>query len=73
MSNFNGFDGELYLDLLGSFTNLPTSIIKEQCDYSSALNVDCEFVPLFRLSFATTNLAPHRDPNLNRIVISKFE
>lgn len=29
MSNFNGFDGELYLDLLGSFTNLPSSIIKE--------------------------------------------
>lgn len=29
ITNFNGFDGELFLDLLGSFVSLPTTIIKE--------------------------------------------
>jgi len=28
-SNIDGFAGELFLDLLGSFVSLPTSIIKE--------------------------------------------
>ncbi|CAD8140771.1 unnamed protein product [Paramecium octaurelia] len=72
ITNFNGFDGELFLDLLGSFVSLPSAIIKEQCDYASALNSDCEFVPAFRLNSVGSATA-HRDPFNNRIVISKFE